>query len=84
VASVADAAKVKKWKSQAREYAERAEAAAERAEAAAEQLTLLHSAQRDSFVDGSPAMDSTAGQPLRGKPRLRAVILRTLQRRRRR
>jgi transposase-like protein len=83
VASVADAAKVKKWKSQAREYAERAEAAAERAEAAAEQLALLHSAQRDSFADGSPAMESAPAQPPGGKPRLRA-ILRTLQRRRRR
>jgi hypothetical protein len=84
VASVADAAKVKKWKSQARDYAERAEAAADRAEAAAAQLAVLQGAQRESFAGGSPVMDSAGGQPLGGRPRLRGVILRTLQRRRRR
>lgn len=81
---MADAAKVKKWKSQAREFAERAEAAAERAEAAAEQMASMHNAQRDSFPDGAPVPAGAAGHPPGQRPRLRGLIVRTLQRRRRR
>ncbi|MGH3518602.1 MAG: hypothetical protein ACRDQ7_14530 [Haloechinothrix sp.] len=45
-------AKIKKWKSKAREFAERAEAAAERAEAAA-----------DRAADGGVGTSETVGTP---------------------